>query len=142
MWSDIRSALRSLRRAPIFAVVSVLTLALALGSAAAVFSVVDAVFIRGLPYRDAGQLRTIYEENETGGRRVPSYPTYRDWQAEAASLRPVIDGLAFIRGDGVMIDNPEGPERSIAAYVTPGFFALMGMQPEIGRTFLPDDELP
>ena len=142
MWSDIRTAFRSLRRAPVFAVVSVLTLALALGSAAAVFSVVDAVFIRGLPYRDAGQLRTIYEENETGGRRVPSYPTYRDWQTEAASLRPVIDGLAFIRGDGVMIDNPEGPERSIAAYVTPGFFALMGMQPEIGRTFLPDDELP
>ena len=142
MWNDIRTALRSLRRAPVFAVVSVFTLALALGSAAAVFSVVDAVFIRGLPYRDAGQLRTIYEQNETNGFRVPSFPTYADWQTQSASLRGTIDGFAFIRGDGVMIQNPDGPERSIAAYVTPGFFALMGMQPEIGRTFLADDELP
>ena len=141
MWNDIRSAIRSLRRAPIFAVVSVLTLALAIGSAAAVFSVVDAVFIRGLPYRDASQLRTIYERSETGGLRVPSFPTYADWQAQASSLRGAIDGFAFIRGDGVMLDNPSGPERSIAAYVTPGFFALMGMQPELGRTFAPDDEL-
>ena len=142
MWSDIRSALRSLRRAPIFAVVSVFTLALAIGSAAAVFSVVDAVFIRGLPYRNAGQLRTIYEQSEAGGFRVPSFPTYTDWQAQASALRRTIDGFAFIRGDGVMLDNPAGPERSIAAFVTPGFFALMGMQPEIGRTFVPDDELP
>jgi predicted permease len=142
MWSDVRTAFRSLRRAPVFAGVSVLTLALAIDSAAAVFSVVDAVFVRGLPYRDAGRLRTIYEESETGGRRVPSYPTYLDWRAESPALRGAIDGFAFIRGDGVMIQNPEGPERSIAAFVTPGFFALMGMQPEIGRTFLPDDELP
>jgi predicted permease len=142
MWNDTRTAIRSLRRAPVFAVVSVLTLALAIGSAAAVFSVVDAVFIRGLPYRDAGQLRTIYEQSDAGGFRVPSYPTYLDWQAQAGALRGTIDGFAFIRGDGVMIENPEGPERSIDAFVTPGFFALMGMQPEIGRTFLPDDELP
>ena len=142
MWNDLRTAVRSLRRAPIFAVVSVVTLALAIGSAAAVFSVVDAVFIRGLPYRDAGQLRTIYEQNETGGLRVPSFPTYTDWQSQAASLRGTIDGLAFIRGDGVMIDGPEGPERTIDAFVTPGFFALMGMRPETGRTFLPEDEAP
>lgn len=142
MWNDIRTALRSLRRAPVFAVVSVVTLALALGSAAAVFSVVDAVFIRGLPYRDAGRLRTIYEQSEANGVRVPSFPTYTDWQTQSASLRGTIDGFAFIRGDGVMIQNPDGPERSIAAYVTPGFFGLMGMQPEIGRTFLADDELP
>jgi len=142
MWSDFRTALRSLRRAPVFAVVSVLTLALAIGSAAAVFSVVDAVFIRGLPYRDTDRLRTIYEQSETGGVRVPSFPTYLDWQSQAASLRGAIDGFAFIRGDGVMLDNPSGPERSIAAFVTPGFFALMGTQPELGRTFLPDDELP
>src|SRR5262252_1385773 len=129
MWNDIRTSFRSLRRAPVFAVISVLTLALAVGSAAATFSVVDAVFIRGLPYRDAGRLRTIYEQSETGGLRVPSFPTYADWQAQAASLRGTVDGFAFIRGDGVMLDNRDGRERSIAAFVTPGFFALMGMQP-------------
>src|SRR3954454_21670953 len=105
MWNDVRTALRSLRRAPVFAVVSVTTLALAIGSAAALFSVVDAVFIRGLPYRDAGQLHTIYEQSEAGGPRVPSFPTYLDWQKEAASLSGTIDGFAYIRGDGAMIQN-------------------------------------
>ena len=142
MWNDLRTTLRSLRRAPVFAVVSVVTLALAIGSAAAVFSVVDAVFIRGLPYRDAGRLHTIYEQSEAGGTRVPSFPTYLDWQAQTDALRGTIDGFAFVRGDGVMIDSPSGPERTIDAFVTPGFFALMGNQPEMGRAFLPEDEQP
>jgi len=126
----------------VFVIASVLTLALAIGSAAAVFSVVDAVFVRGLPYRDASRLRTIYEQSEAGGFRVPSFPTYSDWQSQTESLRGTVDGFAFIRGDGVMIQGPDGPERSIDAFVTPGFFALMGTRPEIGRTFVADDELP
>src|SRR4029079_343598 len=142
MWNDLRTAIRSLRRAPVFVIASVLTLALAIGSAAAVFSVVDAVFVRGLPYRDASRLRTIYEQSEAGGFRVPSFPTYSDWQSQTESLRGTVDGFAFIRGDGVMIQGPDGPERSIDAFVTPGFFALMGTRPEIGRTFVADDELP
>jgi len=142
MWNDLRTAIRSLRRAPLFVIASVLTLALAIGSAAAVFSVVDAVFVRGLPYRDASRLRTIYEQSEAGGFRVPSFPTYSDWQSQTESLRGTVDGFAFIRGDGVMIQGPDGPERSIDAFVTPGFFALMGTRPEIGRTFVADDELP
>jgi putative ABC transport system permease protein len=140
MTNDLRHALRSLRRAPVFTSVAVLTLSLAIGSAAAVFSVVDAVFVRGLPYPQADRLQTIYERSENGGLRVPSFPTFTDWQAQATLMRDAIDGMAFVRGDGVLVPGPDGPQRQIAAYVTPGFFGLMGMRPIAGRTFAPDDE--
>src|SRR5262249_4836270 len=78
---------------------------------------------------------------ESGGFRVPSFPTFHDWQDQASTLRGVVDGLAFVRGDGLMIPGPDGPERKIVAYVTPGFFDLMATPPVIGRTFASDDEL-
>ncbi|HEV8447179.1 MAG TPA: ADOP family duplicated permease [Gemmatimonadaceae bacterium] len=140
MRTDIRDALRALRRSPVFTLVAVLTLALAIGSATAMFGVVDAVFIRGLPYGSADRLQTIYERSESGNLRVPSYPTFRDWQDQAATMKGVVDGFAFVRGDGVMIPGPDGPERKIVAYVTPGFFEMMATPPFVGRTFAPDDE--
>lgn len=139
---DLRDALRSLRRAPTFAVVAVLTLSLAIGAAAAVFSVADAVFVRGLPYPDADRLQTIYERSDAGGLRVPSFPTFTDWQAQAPVLRDAIAGLAFVRGDGVLIPGSDGPERKIAAFVTPGFFDLMAVHPMAGRAFSTSDQQP
>lgn len=137
----LRDALRVLRRAPVFSSVAIGTLALAIGSTTAVFSVVDAILLRGLPYADAGRLRVIYERNENE-LRVPSYPTFRDWQTQGAASS-AIEGFAFIRGNGVSIPGPDGPdERHVAAYVTPGFFQLLGTRPMLGRTFLPEDELP
>lgn len=138
MLSDIRFALRTLRRAPAFTLVAVLTLTLAVGSTTAVFSVVDAIVLRGLPYRDASRLQTVYERSDDGNLRVPSYPTFRDWQTQSAAVSDAIDGFAFIRGDGVKID--DNPDRQIAAFVTPGFFKLMGTPPVLGRGFLPDEE--
>ena len=140
MTSDLRYALRALRRAPVLAAVGVLTLMLAIGSATAVFSVVDAVVLRGLPYRDAGQLRAVYERSDDGKLRVPSYPTFRDWQSAAAELRGAVDGLAFVRGNGATVG--ASPTRQIIAYVSPGFFPLMGTSPLLGRTFNSDEESP
>jgi predicted permease len=140
MRQDLRDALRALRRAPVFSLVAIALLALAIGSSTAVFSVVDAVLLRGLPYADADRLHTIYEINGATGYRVPSYPTFLDWQRQYAAAGNAIEGMAFIRGDGVSIPGTDGPERHIAAYVSPGFFALLGTKPVFGRTFLPDDE--
>ena len=53
-------------------------------------------------------------------------------------MRGTIEGLAFVRGDGVLIPGKDGPERQIAAFVTPGFFELMGTRPFMGRLFAPD----
>ena len=142
MTTDLRETIRALRRAPVFTAVAVLTLSLAIGSAAALFSVVDAVFVRGLPYPAADRLQTIYERSDDASLRVPSYPTFLDWQAQGSTMRGTIEGLAFVRGDGVLIPGKDGPERQIAAFVTPGFFELMGTRPFIGRLLATDDETP
>ena len=138
MRQDFRDAFRGLRRAPTFTLVAVITLALAIGSTTAVFSVVDAVLIRGLPYAAPDRLQPIYERAEKGALRVPSYPTFRDWQTQSADVGDIIEGMAFVRGDGVMIAGSD--DRHIAAYVSPGFFALLGTKPELGRALLPEDE--
>ena len=78
MRQDLRDAFRGLRRAPTFTFVAVITLTLAIGSTTAVFSVVDAVLIRGLPYAEPDRLQAIYERGENGALRVPSYPTFRE----------------------------------------------------------------
>jgi len=91
MRQDFRDAFRGLRRAPTFTLVAVITLALAIGSTTAVFSVVDAVLVRGLPYAAPDRLQAVYERGDKGGLRVPSYPTFRDWQAQSASARDVIE---------------------------------------------------
>jgi predicted permease len=138
MPQDLRDALRGLRRAPTFTIVAVITLALAIGSTTAVFSVVDAVLIRGLPYAEPNRLQAIYERGETGALRLPSSPTFRDWQRQTADANGPIEGMAYVRGDGVTIAGSD--DRHIAAYVTPGFFALLGNKPLLGRAFTPDDE--
>jgi putative ABC transport system permease protein len=140
MPNDLRDALRVLRRAPTFALVAITTLALAIGSTTAVFSVIDAILIRGLPYGDAARLQSVYERHEQGALRVPSYPTFRDWQAQSATIGGVIEGLAYARGDAVMVEGSE--DRHIAAYVSRGFFDLLATQPAIGRAFRPEDERP
>jgi len=139
---DVRYGVRALVRAPGYTLAAVLTLAIGLGSTIATFSIIDSVVLRGLPYRDADRLQTVYERSEDGNLRLPSYPTFKDWQAQSAAVSSAIEGMAFVRGDGVLLPTPNGDERSIAAYVTPGFFSLLGTRPMLGRTFLPDDERP
>ena len=142
---DVKYAMRSLRRSPAFTTVAILTLALGVACVTAAFSVVDAVLVRGLPYDSPSTLLTVYEQNNTGQLRLVSYPTFRDWQAGASSVSDAIEGMAFIRGDAVTIGRKEGNDEDqprIAAYVTPGFFNLLGTRPMLGRTFAPDEEAP
>ncbi|HYC52093.1 MAG TPA: ABC transporter permease [Gemmatimonadaceae bacterium] len=135
---DVRYALRSLRRAPAFTILAIVTLAIAIGSSTAVFSVVDTIVLRGLPYRDADRLHAIYERNDQGSSRTPSYPTFADWKTQAASFGDAVEDIAFIRGDGVLID--DDPERHITAYVSREFFDVAGTRPALGRTFSPDEQ--
>lgn len=136
----LRDAWRTIRHAPLFAIMVVVTLGLGIGSTTAAFSILDAIVLRGLPYHDADRLRSIYERSDDGKLRVPSYPTATDWMQQAASASDAIEGIAFVRGDGVKIPSIDASERRIVAYVTPGFFQLMGTRPVIGRTFAPDEE--
>ncbi|PYP69184.1 MAG: ABC transporter permease, partial [Gemmatimonadetes bacterium] len=83
---DLRYAFRTLRRTPGFTLVAVLTLALGIGATTAIFSVVNGVLLRPLPFPHQDRLFMLAEQNRQGGIRPPSYPTFLDWQAQTSAL--------------------------------------------------------
>ena len=119
--------------------IAIATLALGIGSATAAFSVLDTIVLRGMPYREASQLRTIFEIADDGSGRTPSYPTFLDWQTQRRAVSATIDGFAFVRGDQVSLPGNR-EDRQLVAYVSPGFFPLMGTHAWLGRTFASDEE--
>ncbi len=136
---DVKYALRQLRRAPGFAVTVVVTLALGLGATVAMYTVVDRVMLRPLPYRDAGSLVSIQEVSKTGG---PGWGTefldIADWQARSHTLA----SIAYWSGAG---DHPEGfsylegKEGSVGVSdvaASANLFPTLGVHAAMGRTFL------
>ena len=102
---DLRTGWRALRAAKGFAVTVVATLALGIGAAATIFSVVDHVLIRSLAYPDADRLVSLYQRGKDGtSLRLVSNPTLRDW----AEAHQALSGIAWIRGDGLMVTRPDG----------------------------------
>jgi predicted permease len=136
---DVKYALRQLRRAPGFAVTVVMTLALGLGATVAMYTVVDRVMLRPLPYRDAGSLVNIQEMSKTGGPGWGTeFPDIADWQARSHTLA----SIAYWSGAG---DHPEGfsylegKEGSIGVSdvaASANLFPTLGVHAAIGRTFL------
>src|SRR6266702_5737711 len=104
MLADLRYAVRTLRKSPGFATAAILTLALAIGSNTAVFSVVNGLLLRPLPCADHDQLFMLAEQSRQGAFRPPSYPTFLDWRAQSSAF----SGLAYIRGGGRRLAGPEG----------------------------------
>ena len=137
---DLRYAVRAFVRTPGYTLAATLTLALGIGATTAVFSIIDGVLLRGLPYRDPARLVGMFESRSDGGLRVPSYPTFQDWQRQSAEWGGTIEGMAFIRGTEAILRGERGPERLLGGYVSAGFFAVMGTPALIGRTFAPDEE--
>src|SRR5438045_9506111 len=84
--ADLRYAVRTLRKSPGFATAAILTLALAIGSNTAVFSVVNGVLLRPLPFAEQDRLLMLGEQSRQGGLRPPSYPTFLDWQVQSSAL--------------------------------------------------------
>lgn len=141
MLQSLRQIVRSLRRAPTFTIVAVVTLSLGIGATTSMLSIVDGVLLRALPYRDVDQLAMVIEQVDANNQRLPSYLAFRDLRASVvANPSGPIRDIAFMRGNGVEMRTKDGVERSIAWWVTPGFFSMMGTQPFLGRVFSADDE--
>lgn len=138
----LRHALRGLTRRPAFAAVAVLTLALGIGANAAIFSVVDSVLLRPLPYADPGSLVMPWEfsdevQQRLGFDRLPS--SAADF-IDYLSRNTTFQSFASVRTEQVNLTGEGEPERIGAARVSAHFFDVLGVQPVVGRSFAPGDE--
>ncbi len=139
---DLRYGARMLLRKPSFTSIAVLTLALGIGANTAIFTVVDAALLRGLPYKDPDRLVQMWETRRVGEIKQldASYPDYLDWGQQSE----VIEGICGYTGwDGSFtLTGRAEPERIEGARVTASFFSVLGVAPILGRTFLPDEDRP
>lgn len=136
---DLRYALRSLRRAPGFAVTALLVMALGVGANAAAFSLADYVLLRPLPFADAGRLVAVWQSmRESGYSRVEVSPAnYRDWKAGANRS---LEGMGASAGVSANLVGQGEPQRLEGVAVTHDLFPLLGAQPALGRLFSEDDD--
>jgi putative ABC transport system permease protein len=137
---DLRFGVRSMRKQPLFAAVVVATLALGIGANAAIFTVVDAVVLRPLPYRDADRLVVLWGNlHRPGLDEIPgSAGEFVDYRSRVNSFEQV----AAYDTDGFNLTGGGEPERIEGAVVTPSLFPLLGASAALGRTFVPDEERP
>lgn len=145
--NDLRYAVRYLLRAPAFSIVAIATLALAIGANTAIFTVVDAVLLRPLPYAHADRLVMVWESNppttERGvsafeARNVVSPANFLVWRDE----NTVFDGMAAFFEQPANISGAGEPERIAVQYVTPNLFSLAGIYPRLGRPFTTEEGEP
>jgi len=135
-WGDVRFAMRSLRRTPGFTSAAVVTLALGIGVNTAVFSIVNGVLLNPLPYPDPDQLVALYSRTADGVRSFSSYPNFLDWVRDNRSF----SDLAAFRPDNFNLIGLGQPERVPVEMISASFFPLLGVQPILGRAFLPTDD--
>lgn len=127
---DVRYAFRGLARSPGFTTIAILTLAIGIGANTAIYSAVDALLLRSLPFPEPGRLLDIVQTGETGGDAAWSYPKYRFFQAQQesyASLAAHSSGASIITG--------ADPERVFIEEVTTQYLSTLGIRPTTGRDF-------
>src|SRR6185295_12833514 len=135
---DVRYAARLLRRSPGFAAIALVTLALGIGANTAIFSVLNAVLLRPLPYADPDRLVTIGERGPTGSAANVGYTTFLDWRERSHAF----EDMALIRSwIPTLIANGE-PERISGMRVSSNFFRMLGVKPAVGRDFTADEDTP
>ncbi len=136
---DFRFGLRVLRRNPGFTATAVLTLALGIGATTAIFSLVDTVLLKPLPFSTADRLVAIESLiAATGHGGVASYPDFLDWRARTH----VFDGMAVFRTNDFTLIGPHEPLHLQGAVVSAHLFSLLRVTPALGRSFLPEEDKP
>lgn len=128
---DLRYGARMLLKKPLFTIIAILTLALGIGANTAIFSVVNAVLLRSLPYHNPNQLVVLAAVSSSGDRDTLSIPEVQDFQSQMRSL----DDLSAFQTQSVNLTGGERPDRVRGAYVSANFFKVFNLKPVIGRTF-------
>jgi putative ABC transport system permease protein len=132
---DLRYGARMLRKSPGFTIVAVLTLALGIGANTAIFSVVNGVLLRPLPFRDPSRLVLIAEKSSFPIIST-SYENYLDWRDQSQSF----ESMEATRAGSVTLTGAGEPERLNVRMATAGLFPMLGINAQIGRTFLPEED--
>lgn len=132
LWQDLRYALRMLAKSPGFTAVAVLTLALGIGANTAIFSVVDAVLLKPLPFHQPDRLVALFETESAEGNFPLTGADYLDWQSQNSTF----EGMSILSGPRSYNASGAGqPEAASVMEVQANFFSLLGVGPQLGRTF-------
>ena len=137
---DLRISARGLRKNPGFAAMAVLTLALGIGANTAIFSIVNGLLLRPLPYRDPEHLAIIWTHSP-GANVAQDWPSPGQFCAIKAKT-DVFEALALARGNVAVLTGRETPEQLSVVQIASTGFPLLGVQPALGRVFLPDEDTP
>jgi predicted permease len=141
-WQDLRYGARMLLAKPGFTLVTIITLALGIGANTTIFSVINSLLLKPFPFPEAERLVLVWESvvNDPQSRNIASAPNFEDWQRQ----NDVFTNMAFFDsgGNGYNLAGSGEPERVSGVRVSTGFFDVLGVKPQMGRTFLPDEQTP
>ena len=137
-WQDLRYGLRMLVKNPGFTIVAVIALALGIGANSAIFSVVNTVLLRPLPFKDPDRLVMVWEDASKNGypRDTPAAANYMDWRAQ----NQVFESMAALADMSFNLTGTGEPERIDGRRVSASLFPLLGVEPQLGRAFLPEED--
>jgi putative ABC transport system permease protein len=134
--SDLRFALRQLRKTPAFTAVAVLTLALGIGATTAIFTVVDAVMLRPYPYPDIDRIMILRETIRGGQAMSVAWPNFQDWRAQ----NQVFERFGLYRPMVMNLTGGDRPERVVSSLISSDVLPALGIQPIAGRAFTADED--
>ncbi|HYE72575.1 MAG TPA: ABC transporter permease, partial [Blastocatellia bacterium] len=138
LWQDLRFGLRMLFKKPGFTLIAIITLALGIGANTTIFSVVNGVLLKPLPYVAPEQLVRVYERSQSQPKFPLAGGNFQDYRDQNTTL----NGFAlYTRGD-LELSQDNRPERLAALRISAGFFDVLGVRPLLGREFSREDELP
>jgi predicted permease len=138
MTKDVRYAIRSLLKQPVFTAIAIVTLALGIGANTTIFSVVNGVLLKSLPYPNSDRLVSLSQSSLESKEISVSYPDYLEWRAQQHIFE---DMAARVPAGGIIAGNGQ-PERVIGRLVTSSFFSTLGVQPAVGRAFTATEDQP
>ena len=135
---DVRFSLRMLRRAPAFAAIVIVTIALGIAATTAIFSIVDSVVLRPLPYPQSNRIVRLYQISDKGARNSVSQPNFHDWADRTRSFA----AMALLSGwtGTSTVEMPSGPTLARVTPVTRDFFKVLGVHARLGRLFVPEEQ--
>ena len=138
LFQDLRFGARMLSKNPGFTLITVLTLSLGIGANTAIFSVVNGVLLRPLPFQESDRLALLWTDDVKRNLHegATAYPNFLDWRSQSQTFAE----MAIFSGNPLVLTDTYQPERALGGFASANLFQLLGVKPALGRTFLPSEE--